>query len=166
MSESWRSDEGPRSARPTDLLRVDSAGHLTKNAPSMPVRYNRRSTMKKLSDLNDHNLPLVRKNLLGSEHSFAIKGQIDAENRKLKKTILTWYRTLNWRVKRCTRIQDEYYRMLQKYHVAQRQCSRRNQQQLEMSHESVCTLPLIVMYIQSFHSFMIISSLIDDVGYE
>ena len=141
MSVTWRNEDAIYSGRPTDVLRLDASGRLEKNAPAMAVRYNRRSTMKKLSDLNDHNLPLVRKNILGSEHSFALKGQMAAENRKLKKTILTWYRTLNWRVKRCTRIQDEYYRVLQKYHVAQRQCTRCNLVQPDrQSRESVCLI--------------------------
>ena len=96
--------------------------------PLIPIKYTRRFMLKKLSDLNGENLPLLRYNLLGSERSLTLRGKIKAYQKKLKTQLIEWYLFQDWTVQRLGRMQSLEYKNLQRYHAAKRECKRKTEE--------------------------------------
>ena len=97
----------------------------SKNKPSQVVKFNRRLNLKKLSQLNGENLHLIGRNLLGSDRNLSMRGKIAASQRNLKQELVEWFAVLNWKVERCTRIQNHEYKNLVRLHNEKRNLDRR-----------------------------------------
>ena len=93
--------------------------------PDIAVRYNRRTKLRKLHNLNDKDLPFIVRNTYGKEHSQEIKGFIETMERKLNKTQIDMFLGLNRNLQHYTRIQDENYMKLVKLQLKAREFERR-----------------------------------------
>ncbi len=116
---------------------IDKSRRLKYGAPSIPVRYNRRFTLKHLSELNGENLTLVMRNLLGSDQSVSTKGMISAQHRKLNKMLISDFRNHKWDLERYRRLQNELYSKLVQYHFDQRTSQRNLMQKDKASQEEL-----------------------------
>ena len=119
-----------------DVKLLEDLEKLKRKKPPV-VKLNRRFTLKKLSNLNGENLHLIRYNLLGSDRTLSTRGKISAYQTKLEQDLFEWYFILNWKIERYTRMQNDEYNNLVRYHNEKRDCERRRYRYKPINKERV-----------------------------
>ena len=95
-----------------------------RRGPSIPVRYNKRSQLRKPHTLGEDEAQYVYNAMPTSELHPRVKGALAGLDAQMHLQLARWYMEQQWVRRRCTRIQQDMQRDLCRLHVERRRGTR------------------------------------------